>query len=223
MLAWTATTLGIAAVVGGCLALVAGPSPVEGDCNLRVRFQGRTYQGGGLGDQERRPETGPVLGVGEALECDGTPYAPAAVRRATGVPVSQAVIHRGAVLLASPDSIVTEPVACTGPAVFPGRLAYTDLQPDSEQEPLTDPGGYRAWSRARQGSGLPLTGMRWVLVGVAIDEGTRPRPDPATLRRNTWRADSPRVRVAAHCEGDRFAADRVVVLPAGRSDGSVSD
>ena len=116
-------------------------------------------------------------------------------------------------------------MACTDPAVFTGRLAYTDLQPDSEQEPLTDPGGYRAWFRARQGSGLPLTGMRWVLVGVAIDEGTRPRPDPATLRRNTWRADSPRVRVAAHCEGDRFAADRVVVLADGEvvADGTTAE
>jgi hypothetical protein len=55
-----------------------------------------------------------------------------------------------------------------------------------------------------------------VLVGLEVTARTRPRPSAAELREVIWGADSPRYGVRGHCNGDRFVADRVVRLTAGR-------
>ena len=134
------------------------------------------------------------------------------MRAAAGVPVDQAIVWQRSVHLTTSDSIVTERVVCTGRATFTGLLLYTDHEVVSEREPRTGAPPYRAWFRARRGTGLPLDNMRWVIVPADVTAETHPRPDGAMLRRALWRADGDGVTVTAHCVGDRFVADRIVRL-----------
>ncbi len=79
------------------------------------------------------------------------------VRAAGEVPVEQAIVWRRGVHLSTADSLVTEPVTCTGPAEFTGNLISTDHEVESERDPRSGAPPYRAWFRGRHGSGLPLT------------------------------------------------------------------
>ena len=168
-------------------------------------LDGRTYPRGGFGDQQRQPRTGPVIGRAETLDCDGEPLNRVRVRAAVGVPPEQAIVWQRTVQLTTSDSVVTEPVACTGPARFTGRFRYTDHD-NPDQTELPPP--YDAWFEARRGSGLPLDDMRWVLVRARVTAGTRPELDAAFI--DEVRRSDQLVRVVAHCVGGGFVADRVV-------------
>ena len=208
-LAWTAVTVAVLGVLGGCLYALRGPTPMA-ECSLSLRFEGRTYDAGGHGDHQRLPEKGPVIGTADELGCDAEKIGTSRVRAAAGVPRSQAILYDGYPYLSTGDSVVTEKVPCTGPASFTGRLLYTDHELVSEREPRTGAPPYRAWFEARRGTGLPLEDMRWVIVRADVTAGTTPRPGGRALRRALWGAEKPPVRVATHCRGGRFVADRVV-------------
>lgn len=210
-LGWTAVTVAILGLLGGCPYAIRGPTPMT-ECSLSLRFEGRTYDDGGHGDHQRRPAQGPVIGRADELGCDGEKIGTERVRAAGGVPRSQAILHRGYPYLSTRGSVVTEKVSCTGPASFNGRFLYTDHELVSEREPRTGAPPYRAWFEARRGTGLPLEDMRWVIVRADVTAETTPRPGGPTLRRALWGAGKPRVRVTTHCRGGRFVADRVLRL-----------
>jgi hypothetical protein len=196
-------TIAILGALGGCLALVIGPTPPEGDCSLTLRYDGRTYDDGGYGDHQRRPEVGPVIGRAEELSCDGKKIGTARIRAAIGVPREQAILHRGYPYLSTRGSLVTEKVPCNAPAAFTGRLLYVDGE-EPARAGMTPP--YVAVIQARRGTGLPLEGMRWVNVRARVT--TRTEVDVDSLHET--RVGKDRVQVETHCRGGRFVADRVV-------------
>ncbi|MET1059240.1 MAG: hypothetical protein ABWX84_06565 [Nocardioides sp.] len=194
------TTFAILAVCGGCLYLIRS-GPPDGDCSLRLRFEGRIYRGGGFGDHQRRPRSGPVVGTAESLDCDDEPFGRVRVRAAVGVPSEQAIVLRGYPYLSTRGSVVTKRVPCAGPATFTGRLLYADEEVPGQI--LRPP--YGAVFRARRGTGLPLEGMRWVNVHARVT--------PRTQDRYTGYRGGDRVRVTTRCRHGRFVVDRMARVP----------
>ena len=202
-LGWTLVTVAILGVLGGCLAMVAGPTPQEGDCNARLRHDGRTY---GPVVVRRLPERGTTLGKGTMLDCNGASLGPRGKLRAfVGVPVEDAVWWSGGPYASGRRTLISRPVPCTEPAAFTGRLLYVDG--DEPARAGMRP-SYTAVFQARRGTGLPLEGMRWVQVRARVTTRTVARVDSL----HETRVGKDRVHVETRCRGDRFVANRVVRL-----------
>lgn len=202
-LAWAVATVAILGVLGGCLALVAGPTPPEGDCNARLRHGGRTYEPVVI---RRLPERDVSLGRGTMLDCDGTSLGPRGKLRAfVGVPAEDAVWWSGGPYASRRDTLISRPVPCVRPAEFTGQLLCIGGHTPARAG-VRPP--YAAVFRAHRGTGLPLEGMRWVQVRARVTSRTVVRVDSL----HETRVGKDRVHVRTRCRGDRFVAERVVRL-----------
>lgn len=210
----------VGAVLGACVACGTSGGGMDGDCSLRVRLDGRTYDATVLPslshDLVRQPyATGAKLTATE-IDCDGSTVDRIDVRQIQGVPLADALFvddgsgeltpYFNSTLHTAPLAFrsATLPVRCSRPVSFTGRIDSIGDQ-DYGAGDLTPP--YTAQVLASAGTGLPFE--EWAVMDIDVHVTTA-LPDPPTREQlDTAIADRTTVAVTAHCDASTFVADSV--------------
>ena len=204
-------TLGVMVVLGVFLALVIPDSnQPQPDCDLVYHFDGAQY--GAQADPPRVPRVVRVAGQVDEVSC-GKVHGHIDAGAVRGVPPEVAVVIDGylhvresALAPAWLMRAATQPVTCRRPTGIGGT--WWDgpaLGPDDDPEhALTRP--YTLEMYATDGEHLPFERWQRLRLEVDVTEATELSPEDEAKARFGQR----RFRVDAHCDGDRFVADRIV-------------
>ena len=209
---WTATLLGMVAVLGGCLALVAGggTDPHEGDCALEHRYSGAGYSA--PSDPPRQPRGVRVVGKAEEIAC-GKVIGHVAAYAVTGVSPRVAVVLDGYLSVregATPPRrlmrAAQRPVRCTRPTTFHGTWLSSRATAGEAGSYLRP---YKVEIDATSGDHLPFESWQRLRITVEVSEMTQLTGEDERQAAYEQRP----VEVDARCVGDRFVADRIVQQP----------
>ena len=213
----------VTAVLGTCVACGTSGGGMDGDCTLRVRLNGKTYDATVLPtltqDLIRQPRVAGDKLPAEEIDCDGSRIDDVEVQQIQGVDLADAVYvddgsgertpYFNTTLRTAPLAFraATLPVPCNGTATFSGRLDTVGDQ-DYGTSDLSVP--YVAQVLASDGTGLPFQEWAAMQVQVHVTAATSDPPDRADI--DAAINDRDQVEVSAHCEGSSFVADTFTVL-----------
>lgn len=217
VLAGIATVLGAVALIGGCVAVLNLGVDPEGDCGVDHVYDGARYLW--PGDAARQPRGVLVIGEAERIACAKV-IGHDAVYAVAGVSPDVAVVIDGYLLVrrgAKPPRqllrAAERPIICTRPTTFKGTWQGS-LQTTRNEGPEKDDDDaylrpYRLEIDATGGDHAAFRQWQRLQVTVVITAETE------LTREDEHEAAYQLVPmlIAAHCDGDRFLADRVELRP----------
>jgi hypothetical protein len=204
--------LGAVALVGGC-----GGDPIQGECGIEHRYDGARYLA--VAEPPRQPRGVRVIGVADRRAC-GETIGHDDVHEVAGVSPKVAVVIDGYLLVrrgvTPPHRLLRaaeRPVRCARPTVFRGT--WRDSSEATRQEmPETSQDGssvrpYRLEVDATGGDHAAFE--RWGRLRVTVL--VTPETDLAPEDEHEAAYEGVPMRLATHCDGDRFVAERIDLEP----------